>query len=50
MVLFLSGSSGVVVWNICFYCNKFGYWVNKCLEKGNGSFINIVLVIVLGSK
>uniref|UniRef100_K1P195 Uncharacterized protein n=1 Tax=Magallana gigas TaxID=29159 RepID=K1P195_MAGGI len=35
-----SGSSGAAARNICFYCNKFGHWANKCPEKGNRSFTN----------
>lgn len=45
-----SGSSGAAARNICFYCNKFGHWANKCPEKGNGSFTNTASATASGSK
>lgn len=26
---------GAAAKNVCFYCNKFGHWANKCPERGN---------------
>uniref|UniRef100_A0A8W8LZ15 CCHC-type domain-containing protein n=1 Tax=Magallana gigas TaxID=29159 RepID=A0A8W8LZ15_MAGGI len=45
-----SGSSGAAARNICFYCNKFGQWANKCPEKGNGSFTNTAPATASGSN